>query len=196
MSSAACLWLCLALALHTTILAATPQGAPRAFLHSRSTLQDTVEKCTTAKECVLLNFDLLDAAEENDAEKVKLLLQRGANAGASNSFGTTALMYAASKGNFKSVMEILRAGPDVNSQNSDGQGALYFAAGAGYSKIVKTLIDYENNLGNKPVDATCECLALVNMPCEIDNCDDAAKERLKEALKVGGCCKQIRCVAV
>ena len=78
-------------------------------------------------------FPLLFAAgAENGGECVRLLLERGAEAGALNADGQTALMRAAKCGNIAGVEALLAAGADPLRADAAGLGALDYACmGAG-----------------------------------------------------------------
>jgi ankyrin repeat protein len=87
----------------------------------------------------------------------ELLLQRGADTSARNSFGQTALHVAAQNG-FQAVAEALIAGKaDVNSMTSKQETPLHAAAGRGHVDLVKFLIskgaklDVKSESGSTPV---------------------------------------------
>src|SRR4051812_41260445 len=62
---------------------------------------------------------LMIAAAEGHTDIVKLLLEKGADANARNSYGRTSLMFASSYG-FTQIAELLiRAGADVNAIPTD-----------------------------------------------------------------------------
>ena len=62
--------------------------------------------------------------EENVHESVSCLLQAGAEVNTQDSFGNTALLYAAKHGCTKCVNMVIKAGADVNIKNKAGDDAL------------------------------------------------------------------------
>jgi ankyrin repeat protein len=83
---------------------------------------------------------LMDAALYGDAEAVRLLLEKGANANTQNDAGGTALMYAIEDS--RKVQLLLDQGADQNLQSGDGRTALAIAVGRpGSAGILKLLID-------------------------------------------------------
>jgi ankyrin repeat protein/mono/diheme cytochrome c family protein len=82
-----------------------------------------------------------------DAEKVRLLIHRGAQTNAASDLGNTPLMAAAgSPGAADSVELLLSHGADVTRRNKGGRTALYFAANGGDTKIVRLLLDKARDL--------------------------------------------------
>ena len=89
-----------------------------------------------------VNSELIEAAKNGQTEKVKALLDAGANANAKDEDGRTALMWAASKrGRTDAVQVLLDAGADVNAKDNVGKTALFSAAGSGWTETVKILLD-------------------------------------------------------
>jgi ankyrin repeat protein/WD40 repeat protein len=89
-----------------------------------------------------LNADLLIAAYEGDAEKVRSLLSQGANANARDKDRNTALMKASLSGRDLEIVKLLlEKGADVNAKNKDGSTALIYAASNKKAEILQTLLD-------------------------------------------------------
>jgi ankyrin repeat protein len=83
---------------------------------------------------------LMYAALYGDAESVRLLLDKGANANTQNDGGGTALMYAID--DEKKVQALLDHGADPNIQSGDARTALLIAVGrAGSTATLKLLLD-------------------------------------------------------
>ena len=82
---------------------------------------------------------LREAAESNNVDLVKSLLDGGVDAKATNDYGKSALMLAAGVGNDKAV-ELLLPKSDVKATDNDGWSALMLAAGFGNDKVVELLL--------------------------------------------------------
>ncbi|MBI4823896.1 MAG: ankyrin repeat domain-containing protein [Nitrospirae bacterium] len=86
-----------------------------------------------------INDDLRRAAEKGDINKVKSLLQHGADVNAKDNNGNTALMYAAVGGHTEIVQTLLNKGANVNAKNNFGNTALIYAVKNGRTEIVSLL---------------------------------------------------------
>jgi hypothetical protein len=101
---------------------------------------------------------LLLSIEKNEYDKVKSLLEIGADVNAKTDSGWTALLGAVSNGNSKIVKLLLDNGADPNAVNNDGNSPLSAAAYNGYVEIVKLLLAYgadvnqQNKGGGTPLD--------------------------------------------
>ena len=84
--------------------------------------------------------ELMRAAGEGDAERVRSLLGAGADPNAALESGETALIRAASKGHLGVVQLLLAAGADPNAEREDGFTALGVAVFFGYADIVRALL--------------------------------------------------------
>jgi len=82
---------------------------------------------------------MIAAAHGNDAI-IRLLLQKGAQVNAKNTYGETALMYGALRGNPTAVKTLLQAGATVNGANHLGQTALIFAVQRGSVPVAQLLL--------------------------------------------------------
>lgn len=84
---------------------------------------------------------LFIAAENNDAEKIKELLeQKKMNINARNDRGKTAVCIAASRGKNEALQELLRHNPDVNLPDNDCWTPLKKAADYGHLESAKLLL--------------------------------------------------------
>jgi len=87
--------------------------------------------------------ELLLAAKSGDKERVRLLLENGANVNARDRYGWTALMWAVFKGYKEIVKLLLENGADVNVRDFFGNTALKFASmKIGCEEIVELLKSY------------------------------------------------------
>jgi len=78
----------------------------------------------------------------NQEQKVKTLLERGANANLSDTDGDTPLHAAAQRGNIKILQMLLAAGANPNAKNKVGGTALMWAGVGGREEAARLLIDH------------------------------------------------------
>lgn len=102
---------------------------------------------------------LIDAAMDGNFEKVKLLIEKGADVNAKNNNGQTALMYASREGDLEIAKYLVENGTDINAKDSDwGYTALIYAAEYVNLEIVQFLIEsvadvnIKNNDGKTALD--------------------------------------------
>jgi len=89
-----------------------------------------------------LDLNLVTKVFYGTSEVVKELLDKGADANAHYSNGTTALMCAASSGKIEIVKLLLGRGADVNMKNKEGETALMSAAARkGNADVINLLLD-------------------------------------------------------
>ncbi len=81
------------------------------------------------------------AADQDDAETVKLLLRAGADAKAANRYGVTPLSLACTNGNGAIVKALLDAGADPNGALPGGETVLMTAARTGKVEAIKVLLE-------------------------------------------------------
>lgn len=87
------------------------------------------------------NAPVADAAERNDAAQVRTLLERGADANASQGDGMTALHWAAYHGNVEIAAMLLKAGADPMAGTRIGAYTpLHLAAQAGSETVARALV--------------------------------------------------------
>jgi outer membrane protein assembly factor BamB len=86
--------------------------------------------------------DLLAVAKKGDAAAVESLLAKGADVNAKNSYGATALSFAADKGHLEVVKLLLRHKADVNVKDSFYKSTpLNWAISRGHVEIAKALVE-------------------------------------------------------
>ena len=86
---------------------------------------------------------LIDAAKANQLSLVETALRSQADPNTSdNTYGWTALHYAASSGNTEIIHILLKAGANINAQNEEGSTPLYSAVWARQIEAVKLLLEY------------------------------------------------------
>ena len=95
-----------------------------------------------APEVRMQNTTLSRAAAVGTLAQVRELLKGGANVKATNSKGTTALMWACARGNVHIVKELLDHGANASAANKDGLTSLMLAATGGFPGVVRMLIEY------------------------------------------------------
>src|SRR6266581_4609189 len=85
------------------------------------------------------NADLQGAAKAGDIERVRTLLEQGADVNARNAFGAAPLHEAAWSGNSTLVDLLLSRGADVNERHAEaGSTPLHYAVITNQPGIVKT----------------------------------------------------------
>ena len=98
--------------------------------------------------------DLIEAASNGKAERVRLALQRGADANARDShLGATALHHAALHGHIGCIKALLlHAKPDVRAKDSVGDTALHYAALMGHASCCSVLLKAGADVGDRNFD--------------------------------------------
>ena len=89
-----------------------------------------------------VNAEFLEAAAAGQVERIQELLANGANVGARDTIGRTALMLAAIEGRVEAVKVLLEKGSDVSAANKFGGTALDFAVMNSQAEVVGVLIEH------------------------------------------------------
>ncbi|XP_046854028.1 ankyrin repeat, SAM and basic leucine zipper domain-containing protein 1-like isoform X2 [Xenia sp. Carnegie-2017] len=85
-------------------------------------------------------------AEDEVAECLKILIEKGAKINSRDRYHMTPLMYTCRNGREKLVEILLQQKPDINKQDQRGWTALCWAASRGHGRIARMLIDNNANL--------------------------------------------------
>ena len=88
-----------------------------------------------------LESQLAEASLNGDTEKVKALLDTGAQVNAKTESGLTALMYAADSGHADTAQVLLSRGANVNAKDKDDITVLILAVAMGHTDTVQVLLD-------------------------------------------------------
>ena len=84
---------------------------------------------------------LIDAVRSGDGDSVRALLAAGADAGAAEPDGSTALLWASHRDDAASVRALIDAGADVNAGNDLGATPLWAAGENGGAAVARMLLD-------------------------------------------------------
>ncbi|CAE7484181.1 unnamed protein product [Symbiodinium microadriaticum] len=85
--------------------------------------------------------ELMQAAYKGDTEKVKALVDGGADVNQQDAYGWTAVRYAVRNRQLKSTETLLDLGADVNIASKTGRTPLMSAAGNGLEELCKLLVE-------------------------------------------------------
>ena len=85
---------------------------------------------------------MIEAAEINNVDVLKALLDAGAKINATNNEGQTALMIAASNALVNNVRTLILAGADINARDKEGLTPLMYAKEEEKSAVVRLLKSY------------------------------------------------------
>lgn len=106
-----------------------------------------------------LDSQLINAAIDGQVEKVKGLLDAGADAKAKDTDDVTALMLAASQDHTETVIVLLEAGADVEAKNINGGTALILVAKEGHTETAKALLEAGADVEAKNEDGLSALIA-------------------------------------
>jgi ankyrin repeat protein len=85
---------------------------------------------------------LLGSALQGDVEGIEYALEHGANLGARDGEGNSALLLAVSCGHKKAAKHLLRLGIPINDVNEFGEGVLHMCFGSGMAELGTYLIEH------------------------------------------------------
>ncbi|QMV46176.1 hypothetical protein HC358_03815 [Wolbachia pipientis] len=86
------------------------------------------------------------ASEVGEFDKVKLLLDRGANIEAQDKFGYTPIFLATQSGKWSIVRLLLDKGANIDAQDKEGQTLLHFAVSGNNLDMIQFLLDRGANI--------------------------------------------------
>lgn len=112
-----------------------------------------------------MNKELLHAAYEGNADRVRYLLEAGADVNYTNldgkDFDMTALLYAAGRGHTEVVKLLIDSGADLNVKDAGGATAMELAEASGFTDIVRLIkAAVGSGLGDTSKAETVEALLL------------------------------------
>ena len=120
------------------------------------------EEKNISLEDLFLENTLIMASVNGRLEKIKKLVQIGADVNARNMKKSTALILASKYGHFEIVKYLVEYGADVNAINRDYETALMFASENGHLEMVQYLVEHgadvnaESEDGNKALISAFE----------------------------------------
>ncbi len=138
--------------------------APVAYTDAMSSLLMKLGGCNknrtrrTQQVAGNLSDEFIMAASQGDVEKVKYLIQAGANVNASAPStsqvpaGITPLMLAAAKDHINVAKILLSEGANPNQTDNGGGTAIIYAVWKGHVDIVELLIEYDAEINAKTKD--------------------------------------------
>lgn len=92
-----------------------------------------------------LNNELIDLVKKNELDKVRQVIESGANVNYSGSSGVTAIMPAIYNNNIELVRLLLEKGANIDAKNDSGITVLMVAACNGNAEIVKMISKLSKN---------------------------------------------------
>lgn len=111
--------------------------------------QPTAQKPLTPEEQEKLNRELTNAASVGDTQKVKDLIQKGADVNSCSLNARTPLMFASYQGHTKTAELLIQKGADVDSRDDRGQTSLIQASFFGRVQVVDLLIQNKADVNAK-----------------------------------------------
>ena len=105
-----------------------------------------------ARPLAELNKELLEAVRAGDVQRVRELLEAGANPNARDKDGLTPLHWAASEGHADIVKILLEHGADPNTKIKYGWTPLHYASREGHADVVKLLLEHGADPNTKKDD--------------------------------------------
>jgi ankyrin repeat protein len=89
-----------------------------------------------------MNSELHDCAKSGNLERIRQLVEGGANIEETNNDGMTALLLASLKGHFEIIVYLVERGANFAHTDNTGMTALQFASGGGHLSSVKYLLKH------------------------------------------------------
>jgi len=98
-------------------------------------------------------MNIFEASTEGNLERVRELIQSGADVNARN-YGNTSLHYASENGHTDIVRLLITAGANVNAKNNYDETPLFDASNRGQTDIVRLLIDARADVNTESTSGT------------------------------------------
>ena len=132
--------------------------------------------------------ELIWAAKFNNADKIKKLIENGADIEAKDEHGCTALVYAAQFNNTDAVITLIENGADIGAKNKDGWGPLRYTAQFYNKKAIITIlekctdVETKDNYGWAAIVSAVKhkCSGIINLLNQIQN--QEVKQRILESV--------------
>ena len=119
-------------------------------------------------ESLDLDKQLLDASQNGDVNKIKELLDSGADKEVKDDDGWTPLAWASNNGHTEIVKLLLDSDADIESEDNNGWTPLILASWCGHTEIVKLLLDSDADIESEDNNGwTPLILASINGKTEI-----------------------------
>jgi hypothetical protein len=99
-----------------------------------------------------MDYELHDCASSGDLERVKELVEGGANTEELDEDGNTAMMRACFRGHFEIVVYFVKHGANVAHTDDDGATALHWACDCGNLSSVKCLLEHGARINERDCD--------------------------------------------
>ena len=93
-----------------------------------------------------------ETCKGGDIEKIKLLLEKGANIEAKDSYGNTPLVWASWSGYIEVVKLLIEKGADIEVKNNYGFTPLIWASQNGRIEVVKLLVEKGADIEAKDIN--------------------------------------------
>lgn len=87
-------------------------------------------------KCSVIHY----AARQGDLNRVKLLVEKGADVNEKDDYRSSVLHYAVESGNLELALYLVEKGADVNAKNNYGTAVLHFTAKSGSLELVELLV--------------------------------------------------------
>jgi len=101
---------------------------------------------TASAEGGVLENQLREAAENGNTERVRSLLDQGANREARDQLGRTPLLLATRRNQIESARVLIEAGANVNAKDNIDDSPYLYAGASGFNQILRLTLDHGADL--------------------------------------------------